>query len=145
MAIGCFLDEEHRPTEKEVESALGAKFPLWERLVQFLYDKYEMTAEFSYGGRNYGWNLWYRKSGKSLVSLYPQRSGFVAQVVLGKDQTREALTMKFCKSVDKLVRETPQLHDGKWLFIPVKSVAEVNSVEKLLLLKRRPIRIKAQR
>jgi len=145
MAIGYFLDKEHQPTAGEIESTLGAKFPLWERIIQFLYDNYEMTAKLSYGGKNYGWNLWYQKGGKSLVSLYPQKGGFVAQIVLGKDQTKEVLTMKFCKNVDRLVHDTPLLHDGKWLFIPVKSLAEVKDVEKLLLLKRRPITKKVQR
>ena len=143
MAVGYFLDKEHPPSKEEVKSTLGAKFPLWERIIQFIYDNYELTADFSYGGRNYGWNLWYRKGGKSLVSLYPQKGGFVAQIVLGNDQTKEALTMKFCKSVDRLVQETPLLHDGKWLFIPVKSMAEAKDVEKLLLLKRKPIKRKA--
>jgi hypothetical protein len=143
MAIGYFLDKEHCPTQEEVKSVLGAKFPLWERIIQFIFENYELATEFSYGGKNYGWNLWYRKGGKSLVSLYPQKGGFVAQVVLGKDQTKEALMMKFCRSVDKLVHETPLLHDGKWLFIPVKSLAEVKDVEKLLLLKRRPTKKKA--
>ena len=142
MSIGCFLDKEHKPAQEEVKLALGAKFSLWGKLIQFLSDNYEMTAELSFGGKNYGWNLWYRKSGKSLVTLYPQKSGFTAQVVLGKDQAEQALNMKFCKNVERLVRETPQLHDGKWLFIPVKSSAEVNDVEKLLLLKWRPIKRK---
>jgi len=95
MAIGCFLDKEHSPSEKEVRSTLGARYPFWQHVVQFLYNNYEMAADFSYGGKKYGWNLWYRKSGKSLVSLYPQTGGFVAQIVLGKDQTEQALEMKF--------------------------------------------------
>jgi len=142
MPIGCFLDKEHQPTKKEIKAALGAKFPLWQRVIQFIYDNYEMTAEFSYGGQKYGWNLWHRKSGKSLVSLFPQKECFVAQIVLGKDQTEQALAIKFCRSVDKLLHETPQLHDGKWLFIPVKSAAEEKDVEKLLLLKKHPIKRK---
>jgi hypothetical protein len=42
-----------------------------------------MNAEFSFGGKNYGWNLRYLKRGKALVSLYPQSGRFVAQMVLG--------------------------------------------------------------
>jgi hypothetical protein len=145
MPIGCFLDKGHRPTNEEVKSALGAKFSRWEKIIQFLRDNYEMTAEFGYGGKNYGWNLWYRKSGKSLVSLYPQRGHFVAQVVLGRDQVEQAMNLDLGKVVDRMVRETPQLHDGKWLFIPVESLAEVNGVENLLLIKRRPVKKKTQR
>jgi hypothetical protein len=142
MPIGCFLDKNRPPSATEVKAALGRKFPLWERIIQFLYDNYDMTAEFSYGGKNYGWNIPYRKSGKSLLSLYPQKESFVAQVVLGRDQTEEALKMKFCRSVDRLVHETPPLHDGKWLFVPVRSAAEADDIEKLILLKKRPIKRK---
>jgi hypothetical protein len=53
--------------------------------------------------------------------------------------------MKFCRKVGTLIRETPQLHDGKWLFIPVKTTAELKDVEKLLLLKKQPARRKDQR
>ena len=142
MSIGYFLDKEHQPTEKEIETVLGSSHRLWRTLIDFIAENYQIPPEINFGGKNYGWNLWYRKSGKSLVSLYPQKESFVAQIVLGRDQTEEALSMKFCKSVGKLVQETPRLHDGKWLFIPVKSETELKDVEKLLLLKKRPVKRK---
>ncbi|HUH96959.1 MAG TPA: DUF3788 family protein [Anaerolineales bacterium] len=142
MAIGYFLDKEHQPAKKEIEAALAGKLCFWKDIVQFIENNYELTGELAYGGKNYGWNLWYRKGGKSLVCLYPGQGSFTAQVVLGRDQSEQALHLKFCRSVDRLLQETPQLHDGKWLFIPVKSPAEAKAVEKLLLLKKHPIRRK---
>jgi hypothetical protein len=64
---------------------------------------------------------------------------------LGRDQVEQAMNLDLGKVVDRMVRETPQLHDGKWLFIPVESLAEVNGVENLLLIKRRPVKKKTQR
>ena len=63
-------------------------------MTRFLAEAYpEIPPELSYGGKKYGWNLWYRKSGKSLLSLYPQEGYFVAQIVLGNAQVEQALAV----------------------------------------------------
>jgi hypothetical protein len=140
MPIGFFLDKAHQPTDSELSTALGAAAPLWKRLLAFIQDTYQMTAELTFGGKNYGWNLWYRKSGKSLVTLYPQKDGLVAQVVLGKTEVEKALALTLGEDVDKALRDTPQLHDGRWLFIPVTTETDVDDVEHLLLVKKRPLK-----
>lgn len=144
MAIGWFLDKTKPPTEGEIRAALGASHPHWERLLGFIEENYAIPPEMNYGGSKYGWNLWYRKSGKSLASLYPQQGHFVAQVVLGKDQVEKAMQLSLGEKVGKMVRETPQFHDGKWLFIPVDSARDVEDIEQLLLLKKRPLKKKVR-
>lgn len=142
MAISYFADKSAQPVAREIELVLGSAFPLWESLVGYLAENYQMAGDLSYGGKNYGWNLWYRKSGKALVSLYPQSGSFVAQVVLGKEQVEKALALELGAKVGGMLRDTPQLHDGKWLFIPITTQEEVRDVEQLLLLKRRPLKTK---
>ncbi len=142
MAIGLFNDKEYQPTETAVLEALGARQPLWKELTQFIADNYPVPGEWNFGGKNYGWNLWYRKSGKTLVTLYPQRGYFVAQIVLGKGQVEQALGLKLGKNVGTLLTETPQLRDGRWLFIKVKTAKDVKDVQQLLQVKRRPGRQK---
>ena len=138
MPIGYFLDKSHQPTLEELKAAFGPALPLWEELVRFIEETYSMPPEFTFGGKKYGWNLWYRKSGRSLVSLYPQQGYLIAQVVLGREEVEQAMALPLAEKVAKLLRETPQLHDGKWLFIPVSDTADVHDVEQLLLVKRHP-------
>jgi hypothetical protein len=138
MTIGLFLDKDYQPTETAVLAALGAKQPLWKDLTQFISDNYPIPGEWNFGGKKYGWNLWYRKSGKTLVTLYPQKGYFVVQIVLGKAQVEQALALKLGKNVGSVLTETPQLHDGRWLFIKVKTVKDVKDVQQLLQVKRRP-------
>ena len=114
----------------------------WQSLVDFIAVQYQIPPDLNFGGKNYGWNLWYRKSGKTLVSLFPQQDGFVAQVILGKDQVEKALALDLGENVGCVLRETPQLHDGRWLFILVKTARDVQDVEQLLQLKRRPLKAK---
>lgn len=140
MAISYFTDKSAQPVVREIELVLGSAFPLWQSLVGYLAENYQMAGDLSYGGKNYGWNLWYRKSGKALVSLYPQSGSFVAQVVLGKEQVEKALALELGAKAGGMLRNTPQLHDGKWLFIPVTTEEDVRDVEQLLLLKKRPLK-----
>ncbi len=138
MTIGLFADKEYQPTETAVLKALGPKQPLWKELTQFIADNYPIPGEWNFGGKNYGWNLWYRKSGKTLVTLYPQKDYFVAQIVLGKDQVEQALNLKLGKNVGTVLTETPQLHDGRWLFIKVKIEKDIKDIQQLLQVKQRP-------
>jgi hypothetical protein len=138
MTIGLFTDKEHQPTTQQVSGALGAKQALWEGLTRFIADNYPIPGEWNFGGKNYGWNLWYRKSGKTLVTLYPQKESFIAQIVLGKDQVEQALNLKLGNNVGTVLTETPQLHDGRWLFIKVKTKKDVRDIQQLLQVKRRP-------
>lgn len=140
MSTGIFTDKTHPPTPDEIAGALGAKKPLWDALVGFIAEHYQMPGELSFGGKNYGWNLWYRRSGKSLTTLYPCQSGIVVQIVLGKDQVEKALALNLGKHVGQVLRDTPQLHDGRWLFIKVKSKRDLEDVEQLLLVKKKPAR-----
>lgn len=138
MTIGLFIDKEHQPSVNEVSDTLGLKKPLWDEITQFIADNYPIPGEWNFGGKNYGWNFWYRKSGKTLVTLYPQKEYFVAQIVLGKDQVEQALNLKLGKNVGTVLTETPQLHDGRWLFIKVKTEKDVKDIQQLLQVKRRP-------
>jgi len=138
MSIGIFSDKEHQPAMNEVFDALGPKQSLWEELTRFISDNYPIPGEWKFGGKNYGWNIWYRKSGKTLVTLYPQQQGFMAQIVLGKDQVEQALDLRLGKNVGTILKETPQLHDGRWLFIKVKTAKDVQDIQQLLQVKRRP-------
>ncbi len=138
MTIGLFIDRAHQPTTKEVFDALGSRQTLWVGLTQFIADNYPIPGEWNFGGKNYGWNIWYRKSGKTLLTLYPQEGYFVAQIVLGKDQVEQALNLKLGKNVGTVLAETPQLHDGCWLFIKVKTEKDMKDIQQLLQVKRRP-------
>jgi len=141
MSMGYFTNRSHQPSPEEVRLALGSLYPLWERLTRFIDSNYQIAGKFSFWGpEKSGWNLRYRKKGKALVALYPQKERIMAQIVLGKTQAERALSLKLGEKVSKMLRESPQLHDGRWLFVPILNEADAEDVEQLLLVKMRPIR-----
>lgn len=139
MTKGYFTDRNHQPSLEEIKLALDALFPLWERLTQFIETNYQITGVFSFWGpAKSGWNLRYRCKGKALVALYPQKNRLIAQVVLGRAQAERALSLELGEKVSVMLREAPQLHDGRWLSIPVLNEKDTEDVEQLLIVKMRP-------
>lgn len=140
MPISAFTDKERQPTARQISLALGPRRPLWQALDRFINDTYGIPGELSYGGKKYGWNVWYRRSGKSLVSLYPQKGHFIAEVVLGKDQAEKCTSLKLGKNVRQVMEKAPQLHDGRWLYIRVRSRRDARDIEQILRIKKPPPR-----
>jgi hypothetical protein len=78
------------------------------------------------------------QNGKTLVTLYPQQGYFIAQIVLGREQVEKTTDLKIGGNVKTVLEATPQLHDGRWLFIKVMTEQDVKDIEQLLQVKRRP-------
>jgi len=141
MTESPFTDPTHQPTLEEIRSALGSCFPLWERLTTFIEETYRIEGTWStWGPAKTGWNLRYRRKGKSLTALHPQQNRILVQIVLGKVQAERALQLELGEKVSRMLQESPQLRDGRWLHIPVTSESNANDVESLLLAKIRPPR-----
>ena len=138
MARTAFMDPEHRPTEKEILGALGSRAPLWARLTAYLAEAYAIEPTFVPPSRNYGWDVKYRKGGKTLVSLTPDEGGFTALVVLGEKEAEAARELELGKRMQGVFDDARQLRDGRWLFVQVESEWDVEDIEKLLAVKRRP-------
>ena len=140
MDKGFFTDYSQKPSQEDVQLALGPSYLYWKRLTLFIESNYQITGVWSsWGPANSGWGLRFRRKGKALIALYPQKGQFMAQVILGKKQAERALDLKLGKQVRKTLIEAPQLHDGRWLSIPVINQTNLEDVEQLLLIKMPPI------
>ena len=141
MEFERMLDEDHEPTEEEILATIGVA-DLWLDLKQHLARRYDdFLPEQVFYGRKYGWTIRYRKSGKTLCSLFPESSAFTALVVVGRKEAEKVSRIldELSPATRKLIGDTKQLHDGRWLWIRVLEPAQVEDVKRLLATKRKPI------
>ena len=133
-------DKESKPIVKDMLKTVGKKSLLWNELKSYIGLYYELIPEIVFYGEKIGWTLRYRRSGKTLCSFFPEKNAFTVLVVLGKKEVEKTklLIDKLNKSVKKVFEETKQLHDGRWLWINVKTATDVESIKVLLGVKRRP-------
>lgn len=134
-------DKTSKPTEQTIMSFIGEPArKAWLDVRQFIEDYYGLVPETVFYGAKYGWTIRYRKSGKTLCSLFPEKGGFTVLVVLGKKESEKALSMQdeLSSKIRNFLQDTEQLHDGRWLWLRILTTSDANDVKKLLQIKRKP-------
>jgi len=134
------MDKEREPTEEEMMSYVGERAEeAWTELRQFIEDNYDFVPETVFYGAKYGWTVRYRRSGKTLCSLFPEKGGFSVLVVLGRKDSEKALSMRdeLSTRMNAILRSTEQLHDGRWLWIRLLTASDTDDIKMLLQVKRK--------
>ena len=137
------MDGTHAPSEREITDfietpARGA----WINVSQFIKENYDIVPEMIFS-KKYGWDVRFRKSGKTLVTLTPEKGAVRILLVLGREESEKALLMQhdLSSKMYELIKNTKQLHDGRWLWIRLLQTKDAEDIEKLLPIKRKPRKI----
>ena len=88
-----------------------------------------------------GWNIKYKKSGKSLCTLYPMEGYFIALVVVGRHEFTEAeLLMPLCSNYVQTVFNNTKTGNGqKWLMLDVQDEETMKDIFNLINLRKRAL------
>ena len=139
MSGARWLDRSHPPQETELITGLGECAATWCELRSTIEARYGLTGDPAYGGIKYGWQYHYRAGGRTLCDLYPEVGSCTVLVVLGYEETLQAVggIGQFSPGMRTLLSDTPLYHDGKWLWIHIPEAATVQDVLILLAIKHR--------
>ena len=125
------------PTSQQIRDYIDN--PLWQKLNNYLQLAYKIKPILTYSGCSMqaGWNIKYKKSGKSLCTLYPMQGYFIALVVIGAKEMHHAEElMPFSSDYVQNIFSTTKLSNGqKWLMLDVKDEATVKDIIKLIALR----------
>ena len=126
----------------DVEAVLGKSIEAFEKIVEYIRTSYDMEEVFTiYDRRKDGKNeLKFRKSGKTLVTFYIKEKLFTVLIIFGKNE-REKFEIeqgKYSEYIIDCYTNTKTYHDGKWIFIDVKSKKYINDIIELLNIKKKP-------
>ena len=136
MSIGIFTDKTTRPKEVDVVAALGRACGNWNSLIEHMQRNHEVREEFKYlYGKKYGWGLQFRFRGKLLLSLYPNKGYFVAQVILSHGDLNMAAGLDLHDNAREAIDTANLYAEGKWLFIRIDGVNDLNDTKELLRIK----------
>ena len=132
-----FFTKEIMPTNEQIEKYINNT--LWEKLNDYLKQAYDTEPKMDYSACSMqaGWNIKYKKSGKSLCTLYPMNGYFIALIVIGRKEMSEAeFLIPSCSEYVQSVFKSAVTGQGqKWLMIDVKNENTVQDIVKLISLK----------
>ena len=140
MATGAFMDKSAAPTDEEVRAALGPAAAWWAALEGWVRETYGLAGEWKWSGRDSGWAMRYRRSGKSLLWLHPLPGTVKALVVVGPSLFDEAMSLDLSPRIETALRDAHPYPDGRFLFLGVESDEEVIDLQRLIALKSPPPR-----
>jgi hypothetical protein len=141
MSFERMLDKENTPMARDIADYLGEDATeAWDDLTAFLAENYNFTPETVFGGRKYGWAIRYRRGGRSLCTLHPEKGAFTVLVVLGGRETEQALSAlsSFNPNVADTISGAKQYHDGRWLWLRVLNRDGTADIKRLLQIKKKP-------
>lgn len=133
--------KEPLPTLEELQSFIGdPAVMVFNRLIAFLDSHYDFTMEIYYGGKNYGVMVRYRKNGKTLLGVFPERDGFSVVLIYGKKEVAlfEKAKPEFSDYLRQIFDSTKQYHDGRWMLIRVEDEQYFDELIKMISIKKKP-------
>ena len=127
------------PTWEQVTEYIGS--PLWAEFNERIQSAYQIKPcmEYSRCSMQAGWNIKYKKGGKSLCTLYPMQGYFIALVVVGSHELTEAeFLMPQCSDYVQTVFKNTKTGNGqKWLMLDVRDREIMDDVFCLINLRKR--------
>ncbi len=127
-----------KPSMETVDAYVGND--LWQQMCDHLETNYQSSPvlEFSKCSAQHGWNVKYKKSGRSLCTLYPQLGYFIALIVVGPREVAEfemGLPL-FSEYLQDLYHKTRSGMGQKWLMIEVRDAATLEDVKQCLTIRK---------
>jgi hypothetical protein len=134
-----FADRAQEPSRRSVLGILGNARDSWNDLETHLAEAYRLKGfvHFMYGER-YGWALRFQRGGRTVLAMYPNRGVLTVQIILSRAQVAAATAMGLPRRVARVLETAKDYPEGRWLFIPVESLANGRELRPLIELKLSP-------
>lgn len=116
-------DMSHAPSLEEIDDYIG--LPLFDTFCQYMDTEYKAIRKIEYSKDVWarGWNVKFKKAGKSLCVVYPKNGYFTVLVVVGNKEKEhvENQLLHLSKEIRELYQNTKEGNGQRWLMIDVYS------------------------
>lgn len=120
-------DINYSPSIEEIGAYIGT--PLFETFLRHMEEKYKAVRKIEYSKDVWarGWNIKFRKAGKSLTVVYPKEQYFTVLVVVGnKERERVAeLLPHLSKEIQEVYYNTKEGNGQRWMMIDLDSENQI--------------------
>ncbi len=128
------FSRDKEPEFNQISDYIGS--PYWDALNEYLQSSYSVKPkiEHSICSGAPGWNVKYKKSGRSLCVLYPDKGFFTCLICIGaKEATEAELLLTACSDYSQnLYWNAPPFNGSRWLMIEVTTPEILEDVKKLI-------------
>lgn len=110
------------PTLKELGDYIGN--PVFTKFCSKLMETFQCKEKIEYSSCSWekGWNVKFKKSGKTLCTIYPKEGYFTVMIVVGSKEkaAAEAILTECTIELQTIYRETKEGNGQRWLLIDLE-------------------------
>ena len=133
-------NKDFEPDMYDIEEYITGEAKIrWQNIIKEIESIFKVKPKIAYSNCSAkpGYNIKYKKNGKALCTLYPEKEGFVALVVLGYNDMEIFNTVRraYTEYINKLYDSVRLFNGTKWIMINVSDQYIADDVLKLLHLK----------
>jgi len=137
MKWNDMYSKQEQPTLEQIEGFV--KCELWQKIADFLQGSFKSKPKIEHSGCSWqpGWNVKYKRSGKSLCALYPMAGYFIVLVNIGETEMNEAEALvSFCNDyVQEIFANTKVGMGRKSIMFEIKDEETLKAVMGLIELR----------
>lgn len=112
----------HPPTLEEI--GLFVKNPVFTQFCSEVKERYQCSEKIEYSSCSWepGWNIKFKKSGKTLCTLYPKEQYFTVMVVVGRKEKEpvEAILPECTSELQEIYYQTKEGNGQRWLMVDLE-------------------------
>lgn len=140
MSWAASCPKSDKPALEEIARFIGT--PMWQDFCGYVEAEYGVSpmVEYSMCTAAPGWNVKYKKGGRSLCTLYPQKGYFTCLICIGTKEVLEAeLVLPICTVYTRALYERARPVNGtRWLMMDVTEEDILQDAKRLLLVREKP-------
>lgn len=115
-------DKDYCPTVEEISEYI--RNPVFKRFCSEIENMYKCNKKVEYSACSLerGWNIKFKKGGKTLCTVYPREGYFTAMVVIGKREkaSAEAILPECTAELSEIYNRTREGNGQRWLMIDLE-------------------------
>lgn len=135
-AQNAFLGKTTRPSDSDLEKALGRAKPLWDQLVAELASEHDVTTrEWKSYSAKYGWSLRLKRGKRTIVWLAPYAGFFQVLLIFGEKALTDMRQTALPARVLRVLDEAPKHPEGTGVRFQIKAAKDIAVVKKLAAIK----------
>ncbi len=116
------FDKNYCPTVEEMGTVI--RNPLFEQFCAQVKAKHQCSEKMEYSACSWerGWNLKFKKAGRTLCTIYPREGYFTVMVVIGtrEKNAAEAILPDCTKELQRIYEQTKEGNGQKWMTIDLE-------------------------
>jgi len=136
LTPNAFIGSTVRPSDADLEKALGAAKPAWDSLIADLAAEHGVTIQEwkSYSSKA-GWSLRLLRGKRTIVWLAPCAGCFCVAFILGDKAVQAARQCGLPARIVKSLDEAEKYPEGTGLRLLIKGAKDLSAVQKLAVVK----------